>query len=560
MNRQISKLILLPLLFLSWSQLVIGQGAKFQVLSDKTQVKKGETFVIEIQLENQDESDFKWPASNPFKIVQGPFTSSSFSMINGTTTKSKSFRYEMLASEKGNFQLGPFTLKIGSKELKSNILKINVIEPSNVATNSDPNTTGETLMRLECNAPKGYIGQQILTNLVLYTRKSVSRYELVSQPTFEGFYAQPIENHNEMAGTRQLNGVSYQSQTLMRYALFPQKKGSFKIGPWQTTVDVPLANSSPFGFATDSKKEALTTNAVQIEVIPLPETKDSSFTGGVGDFELVAGFVSPLAGIGQPIKLRLKITGNGDPKLVLPPKFAYPPGLETYPATLIDERFETINNELIFQKEWEYVFVPKEATDLVFEPKFTYFDPIAANYKTLKSDPLRVKVTSSSANNVSDIDLNNNDDSQENVALYKRPLWIILGMGALGSIIFLLLQRSKTNKSITKTKPAISIKTKAQLSLSKAKSLMEQGDKEGFYNEIAAASQKYIMEKYKIPNMDSDLSDVVQVLSKNGVSAQLIESYKAIYNKCELARFASIQADMPPTYIMAVKFLDQLDV
>lgn len=81
------------------------QTPKFYLQTDRTTVSEGETFLLEAVLENIDAKNIVIPDVTPFKIVQGPSTSTSISIINGKRSGTISNQYILLAPKKVNIKL-----------------------------------------------------------------------------------------------------------------------------------------------------------------------------------------------------------------------------------------------------------------------------------------------------------------------------------------------------------------------------------------------------------------------------------------------------------------------
>ncbi|MBL0026401.1 MAG: BatD family protein [Saprospiraceae bacterium] len=90
------------IIFLSGIINLKAQNARFLMETDRSQVHAGETFLLDIVLENIDGSNLQLPDIAPFKIVQGPSTSTSVTIINGKRSGSQKYQYLLLAPQKVN--------------------------------------------------------------------------------------------------------------------------------------------------------------------------------------------------------------------------------------------------------------------------------------------------------------------------------------------------------------------------------------------------------------------------------------------------------------------------
>jgi len=86
----------------------------------------GNTFEVTFTLENEDGDNFEAPTFKDFEVAGGLSQQSSFSMINGKTTRSNSYTYTLAPKSAGNFYIEPAYIKVGEKTLETLPLAIDV--------------------------------------------------------------------------------------------------------------------------------------------------------------------------------------------------------------------------------------------------------------------------------------------------------------------------------------------------------------------------------------------------------------------------------------------------
>ena len=148
---------------------------------------------------------------------------------------------------------------------------------------------------------KAYKGEQIIVSYYLYRRVRVFNIQVDKFPILNGFLREDLEMPvlGQRLDTERvvLDGVPYERSLLMRYAAYPLQEGKLQIDstslkyayyPGSESTD----DEDPFmGFFRQMQPQQgqERSEQVPIEVLPLPEEgKPNSFTGGVGDFSLVA--------------------------------------------------------------------------------------------------------------------------------------------------------------------------------------------------------------------------------------------------------------------------------
>jgi hypothetical protein len=546
------------------------QTPKFYLSTDKSRIQAGETFLLEVILENMDSKNLKMPDLAPFKILQGPSTSSSVSIINGRKTSSYTYQYLLLANARGNFNIGPATVSVGAQTIKSNTLNIEVSAASFNNTIFDKEADKETFLRLESSAVVGYKGQQIVLDYVLYTRQNLESYNILNEPDFEGFFAQPINDLSGRPGRKTINGKEYYTQTIRRIVLYPQKTGKYAIGPVNCTIDVIVENGRSSFFFQDTRKQQITTNSLKIDIKDLPQTAPTTFSGAVGEFTMKASVNKSVIGLGETIVIKMEIEGDGDPKVVQPPKFDLPTGLEKYePSITKDETFSR-SDKIQMLKQFEFNFVPTQDTVINIRPEFSYFSTSTGKYTTITAGPFNIKVvrgqTTVSANDNTQIDDDLSVPSDDYHTFdTSRGLWGsglfygLFGLICLITISGIYIKKKKSENSISTAKKLQSAGNVAMQNLSKAEKFKMLSDYSGFYEELSAATTGYIMRRYNIPQVDAGFDAVAGYLRRNNIPEHLIALYGHIRQKCELARFAGQYSGYDELFDQAVQLITTLE-
>ncbi len=549
---------------------LIGQSVKFSISSDRDKVAIGETFLFEAVLENGDAREIQMPDVAPFKIVQGPSTSTSISIINGKRSAKMSYQYMLLAVSKGRYTLGPATVRNGSKELKSNTLSIEVTEAPQTQAISGLDDSKQTLIRLEVSEEKAYIGQQIVVSYVLYTRQNLESYNFLNEPDYEGFYAVPLNEFKEQPQRKIINGKEFHRQVLRKVLLFPQKVGKYNFGPVNVSLDVPVENGRSSFFFRDVKKEQTQTNILKIDVESLPEPKPSSFSGGVGEFTMQSFISKNTVTTDESLVLNMTIEGDGDAKIVQPPKLPKYHGIESYEPSVIKDEIYTKGDKIRVVKTFEYILVPTIDTTYILTPEFSYYSPSLGRYETIKAWPHKVTIVKGSGKKrtseptidnstlspmATDLKLIKSGNTFFGSMLYFGLALLIVFATVIG--IYLKKKRlldQQLQQLIARSSINIAIKN-----LEKAATFKKENNKSAFFEEISQATTGYIQQKFKISNIDLSINTVKAHLSEQGVAGNLIEEYTSIQQRCEVARFAGQYSDMNEIYEQSSALITKLE-
>ena len=222
----------------------------------------------------------------------------------------------------------------------------------------------------------------------------------------EGFSAQKFTRpRGEM---REVNGYP---ATVISYktAVTGVKTGTLTVGPITTMPVVvlprgrqprrrsyndPFANpffDDPFGqFSAPPKQITLKSNTVNVEVTGLPPGKPANFSGAIGDFKLEAEADPRKAQAGDPVTVRLILSGRGNFDRIAAPVLSDERGLRTYPATSKFKADDEVN--LSGVKTFEQVVIADGARTSLPAYHFTYLDPATGKYATLDTPPVPVEI------------------------------------------------------------------------------------------------------------------------------------------------------------------------
>lgn len=134
-------------------------------------------------------------------------------------------------------------------------------------------------------------------------------------------------------------------------------------------------------------------NAVQLDVQPLPQPPPAGFSGAVGQFTLESSLAPQQPKTGEPITWTLTLKGTGN----------WPGGVEL-PARAVPDDFRALQPKQ--HKDFadgalfsgglseDLVLVPNQPGDYRLDPvRFVYFDPETAQYQTIEARPPLLHIT-----------------------------------------------------------------------------------------------------------------------------------------------------------------------
>ncbi len=413
-------------------------------------------------------------------------------------------------------------------------------------------------------------GEPVTVTYKLYTRLQVSGYNIAKAPVYQGFWAEETEQPKQpVVTTEVVDGKQFRVATIRKIALFPTQSGRLTISPLEVHCAFQLASrkkttdpfdsffNDPFFSRTQNVEQDFQSNALSVAVDPLPGNPPAGFSGAVGRFSLTATVDKKEVKTGDPITLKLTISGSGNIKLLTPPKPELPADFEAYDPKISDE--VTRDGGVIRgNKTAEYLVIPRNAGDRAIEPiAFSYFDLDRNTYNTLRSPRFDFKVipgkdmsAGAAIASKSDIQLLGEDIRFLKLTLGElhnvdEPLFssdLLLAFVVLPPFAFLAAfgHRKRQEKLSGKVDQLRFAKAGREASrrLKGARRLLSQGNTESYHAEVSKALFSYLEDKLHISKAALTMDEAARLLGQRGVAAEVVESLRACIERAEFARFA----------------------
>jgi type II secretory pathway pseudopilin PulG len=223
-----------------------------------------------------------------------------------------------------------------------------------------------------------FVGQQTVYRFRVYTLVDLGGSTYYLPPEFESLWRTEM---GEQQMQELINGQLY-SVIEVKTALFPTYEGTFTI--------------EPAGFAIPATvfedEQRLSTQPITLEALPLPPDSETGFSGAVGTFTMTATLDRQSITLGEPLTLRLTISGTGNVEQLLAPALPVPNDWGVYiNPTTYQSRIE--NELLVGEKTFEWLITPSEAGQQTLPPiTLRYFDLGLLEYRTLTAAAVSIDV------------------------------------------------------------------------------------------------------------------------------------------------------------------------
>jgi hypothetical protein len=321
--------------------------------------------------------------------------SSSMQVINGRMVRDERMawrqRYRVLPARKGRFEIPPFEVRVDGETLVTAPVTLVVDE----ARPRGP-------LRAFLDMPDGpvYVGQPVPVRLTLLSPGNMNFPEFTTAGDWERMRVERLRGSEPQRGRgvrwlgelswyepaqRQIQGERWGGVVITRLVI-PDEAGVFTIGPVITSTTVSEGRRRNI--------EAIaTTDAVQLEVLPLPEGGPAGFTGLVGAFDVSTRADVTELSVGDPIRFQVRVRGNEPvervPDLDLDSMSGFVDRFRVSDRVEREERVTDDGAEVVFSQ----VIRPLDgAIEAIPEVRLPFFNPDTGRYEFATSQPIPVRV------------------------------------------------------------------------------------------------------------------------------------------------------------------------
>lgn len=593
------------LLMVALAYAMLGVAQRLTV-SAPSRVAAGENFRIAYTINTQDVADFK--AGNipsAIEVIAGPYTSSqsSYQMMNGHTSSSSSitYTYTLYATKNGTYTISPAKAVVHGKTITSPALKISVVGTAKPTASGAPKLhdydndddavraagskiSGNDLF-IRVSASKKRVREQ---EPVLLSYKVYSLVELTQlngkMPDLNGFHTQEVKLPTQKSfHLERLNGKNYKCVTWSQYVMYPQMSGELKIPSIKFDGIVVQRNRSvdPFeaifngGSGYVELKKEIEAPGLTLQVDPLP-ARPENFSGGVGNFTISAQLNKKEAKTGEPLNLRIVVSGSGNLKLLKAPIVNFPKSFDKYDVKVTDKTHLTTNG-IEGNMIYDFLAVPQQIGKYDIPPtEFVFYDTKKQQYHTIRTQRFSLKIEkgTGTSSEMSKFEEEQNKDIRPIMQgpavmmkakrmFFTSALWFILlfVIVAVTVAIFVVLRQRQEIYSDSRRLRGSKANKMATRRLKLAGKLMEECRQNEFYDEVLHALWGYVSDKLSISAEQLTRQNIAETLNRRTVNAETVESFIAAIDECEYERYApgDSQGNMSKTYDMAVKAIMDIE-
>jgi hypothetical protein len=319
--------------------------------------------------------------------------SSQYQFVNGKSTSLLRHNYTVTPRQPGDYTIPALSFTTGGQTLTTQPLRLKTIKAGATATDAASSGQQQVFLRLALPKTNVYLGEVITGEIQLYLRDGVQG---LSQFQFTGTPTEGVSVGKMSEGQRRRAQIGNASYTLVpvSVAFMPNKTGPLSIGPVTAgvVIELPARSIQEQFFGGHRSRVNLATEALTLQCLPLPaENAPADFNGAVGQYTMAVSVGPTNVATGDPITVRVQITGRGAlDSLTLPAQSAWH-DFKTYPPTARVETGDPLG--LQGAKTFEQIIAPQSA-DITELPSltFSFFDPDAKRYETLRHPAVKLTV------------------------------------------------------------------------------------------------------------------------------------------------------------------------
>lgn len=580
---------------------IVGMSAVLEGSATPNHVGVGDQFRLSYTIATHSVSDISLgnlPES--FDVLVGPSISNYSLNINGRKTESLTFTYVLMANKAGTFTIPPAKAKSGGKVVTSNAVTVTVSSQRSSSGSQQSGNgqrpsasgirptgskiTGNDLF-ITVSASRNRVCEQepVMLTYKLYTLVELSSLD-GKMPDLNGFHTQELSlPQQKQYKVETYNGRQYNTVVCRQYMMYPQVTGNLTIPSITFHGNVITRDSyvDPFeamfngGGISEVAKE-IVAPAVKIQVDSLP-TRPAGFSGGVGHFSISATLEPNTIKTGEPMKVRVTVSGNGNLKLIKQPELKLPKDFDVYDPKVEDET-QLTDNGLGGSMVYEFLCVPRKKGKYTINPiEFVYFDTATRRYETAKTKSFSVDVQQGEENGeyseqealrllnsdiryikTGDVEMRRSGDH----FFLGAEFWLMLSLALICFIVLLVVfrQRAIDNANVAKMrgKRANKVATKR---LKTAGKLLQMGKNNEFYDEVLKALWGYVGDKLNMPVEDLSKDNISEKFIAANVGEELVGQFTGVLDECEFARFAPGDkvGNMEKVYESAASVIEKIE-
>ncbi len=546
------------LLILFLGTTLFAQGT-VNVSVDRRAINEGDSINLTVTAQNvKGDPQVILPKMDGIKVVSGPNQSSSTNVqfVNGKMTKTSTvtLTYILIPIKTGKVTIPSISIKASKQNFSSKPIIITVGKRGSRISGASP----KYFIEAEVDKVNPYRGEQVTLTYTVYTKVDITSFD-EELPKFQGLWTEELYAPKNLSLREvQKNGVRYYAATVRKLALFPTSSGELRIEPMTAVIGVREKQNrwNDFSlFGPPSTKHTISTNAISLQVKPLPERKNGRESAAVGKWNIHSYLSTKKVKQNEAVTYRITLKGTGNILAVDISELKFPNELEVFEPK-INTTESPLRDKIGGEKTFEWVLIPRFAGDIVLpKVQFNYFDPELNKWQTKGAPGYRLKVSPNEKSLISSKGL-----SKEEVTLMaedirfmddSKPRWQNINRNLFSRTALTLLLLSGLSfgfpfiRNVSREQYFSSAgerRSRNALKTAMTKLSLSSSDPVVIYKGIYQAVVGFINDKTGNTSVEYSKNQIIQNFSHR-ISSDDIKKLMDILSRGEAVRFAPVSSD-----------------
>ncbi|MFB6272258.1 MAG: BatD family protein [Salinibacter sp.] len=395
-----------------------GSSVRVTAQAEPMTTTVGETIAFTVRVEGAPATVIQTPdqprAVNLEPQREAPQTQQIRSVEGGTLRRSVVYSWQFRAQRAGTARLRPVTVVVRGEQYTTSSIRIRVSADDAsrpTLTHPEGKTSGtldrnDLFVRASASTDRAYQNEQVVVEYRLFYRPGIRlrHSHLADSWDAPGFWREELKVASRPTpAPRRVGGRRYETVVLKQVALFPTQPGTLRVDPLRIETEAQgTVRRRHGGPALRGRFESvqLASQRLSVRVRPLPPGAPASFDGAVGQFSMTARADADSITVGESVPLTVRITGTGGLSTLSPPSLDVPSAIEVYEPT-VQTDIDRTGQRIRGTKTFTYTLVPRSGGRHVLPPvSFSYFDPEARRYETLRAEVPPLPVSGTAAQRV----------------------------------------------------------------------------------------------------------------------------------------------------------------
>jgi hypothetical protein len=552
---------------------------KFSATVDQSTIRVGENLTLTLTFTGAASglTPPALPTLDKLQVVGGPYTSTSFSIVNGRSASSAAYSYALRAVEAGSAKIGEARIKFKGKDYLSNAIAVTVLPAgSNVPDPSGKagSAGADVFLRVYPDKTDALIGEQITLVYKLYFAVQMTNPEMTKMPTATGFWVEDYPMPAQMPVSDEvIGGRQYRVAVIRKSALFPTTTGDLTVEPLTISTKIEKARSrkksrDPYDIFNDPffqmgrqlEPVQVQCQSLKLHIKPLPPgNAPLGFAGAVGNYKITAELDRTACKTDDGITMTIRIEGTGNIKMLPKPSIIFPPDIQVYDPEEADQ-IRRDQAKISGVKTFKYVVIPRApGIQVIPAIQYGFFDPDRDKYVAIATPEMRLQVEKGvgggqSTSGITVAPKRGVESVGTDIAFAKtmpgqfvsateQPhetvifwIWSGLPWAAVAATVLAVRQRERSGQGRLGRRAALN---RAQKQLLQAEKLLKAGNSEAIIRQISESMDSAIFFATGKPGDSLTSEELEELWRVEGLSPDLLQKITHVRIECDRTRFAA---------------------